>query len=115
VKEENMSAADEIKRAIYARYPMVYIVSWEEKRVEDLLNTFSKSAFQEELYVWSSTEGLKKGNTPIEDAHSLLEALSYAAGAERGFFLCKDIHCYMNDPLVVRKLRDTYFYISQSQ
>ena len=106
-----MSAADERKRAIYARYPMVYIVSWEEKRVEDLLNTFSKSAFQEELYVWSSTEGLKKGNTPIEDAHSLLEALSYAAGAERGFFLFKDIHSYMNDPLVVRKLRDTYFYI----
>lgn len=106
-----MNAIEEIKKAIYAKYPMVYIVSWEEKRVEDLLNSFSRTAFQEDLYVWSSTEGLKQAGRKIPDTEDILKALSFVANTEKGFFLFKDVYTFMNDPRVARKFRDTYFYI----
>ncbi len=106
-----MSATDEIKKAIYAKYPMVYVVSWEEKRVEELLESFSRSAFQDNLYVWSATEGMKKGKDKLDGTQGILDALSFASNAEKGFFLFKDIQSFLADPLVVRKFKDTYFYI----
>lgn len=111
IRGGKMNAIEEIKKAIYAKYPMVYIVSWEEKRVEDLLNSFSRTAFQEDLYVWSSTEGLKQAGRKIPDTEDILKALSFVANTEKGFFLFKDVYTFMNDPRVARKFRDTYFYI----
>src|SRR5262245_43631417 len=49
----------ELDTMIRARYPLVYLVSWEEQRLdailEDLARTHGKA-----FHVWTSTQGLRK-------------------------------------------------------
>ena len=49
------SAVDqELETLIRARYPIIYIVSWEEKRVEDALRAIAKERAKQ-LLVWTVT------------------------------------------------------------
>ena len=51
------SAIDhELETLIRARYPIVYIVSWEEERVEDSLRAISRER-NKKLHVWTVTQG----------------------------------------------------------
>ncbi|MES4792450.1 MAG: ATPase, partial [Chloroflexota bacterium] len=47
----------ELETLIRARYPIIYIVSWEEKRVEDALRQISKERGKR-IFVWTVTQGL---------------------------------------------------------
>ncbi|HVE82609.1 MAG TPA: hypothetical protein VND93_07165, partial [Myxococcales bacterium] len=44
---------------VRARYPLVYLVSWEEQRVEALLEQLANS-HGKALYTWSVMRGLRK-------------------------------------------------------
>ncbi len=105
-----MKAQEEIRELIFAGYPLIYIVSWEEGRIEEVLREFSRSALGEELFVWTITRGLRQGKKEIGPS-SLLEALDAVSRTERGFFLFKDVHRYFSQPEVLRKFRDVYFSV----
>ena len=52
------SAVDtELETLIRARYPIIYVVSWEEKRVEDALRAITK-ARGKKMYQWTVTQGM---------------------------------------------------------
>src|SRR5437868_2718501 len=52
------SAVDtELETLIRARYPIIYIVSWEEKRVEDALRAIAQ-ARGKKIYFWTITQGM---------------------------------------------------------
>lgn len=107
-----MSSSAEIEVLIRAKYPILSIVSWEEKRVEENLQKVAKSLGRT-LHIWTITQGMvpairqgdlrtSAGNLPGE-----LEALAQIHTApEFSVFLLKDFHPYMRDARVVRLLRD---------
>lgn len=107
--EENL---DEIEILIRARYPLIYITTWEEKRVEsELLRIATRT--DKKIYSWTVTQGLSNINvskTAIlgnDSSKDLLVALdSIQKASEPALYLIKDIHHYMNDPSIIRKLRD---------
>jgi ATP-dependent 26S proteasome regulatory subunit len=108
-----MNAPQEIEVLIRAKYPILYIVSWEEKRVEEALQKVC-AGLNRTLHTWSITQGMKpavvgpsgNSNKPTS-LPGELEALAVVHGApEYTVFLLKDFHPYMKDYRVVRLLRD---------
>jgi len=107
-----MAATDEIEVLIRAKYPILYIVSWEERRVEDAIYMVCRS-LKRAVHVWSVTQGMKPpvprpGSAPRTSSLAPeLEVLAQLHEApESSVFLLKDFHPYMKDYRVVRLLRD---------
>ena len=107
-----MDPLHEIEVLIRARYPIVYIVSWEERRVEEALNVVAKK-LNRTVHSWSVTQGMKppvlrtSGPAKPTQLPGELEALALIHEApEYTTFLMKDFHVYMKDSRVVRLMRD---------
>lgn len=107
-----MSAAKEIEVLIRSKYPIMYVVSWEERRVEAALQKIA-TELKRTLHVWSLTQGMKPPVVQSQGKTSLsgeIEALAQVHQAGEGtIFLLKDFHPYMRDPRVIRLLRDIAF------
>ncbi|MFN8671403.1 MAG: AAA family ATPase [Candidatus Sericytochromatia bacterium] len=110
--EEN-SYIDEIEILIRSRYPILYITSWEEKRVEtDIMRISTRT--DKKLFSWTNTQGLvnitvsKSPSVISENTRDLFNALDNIQKApDAAIYILKDIHSYLSEPLIIRKLRDT--------
>jgi len=104
----------DIEHLMRARYPLIYILSSEEKRVEksiaDVLHTREREKnYRTKIYTWSVTEGVRLGKEPQGDSKDPLKALRFVLEAksdERAVFILRDVHPYLKNPEVVRLLRD---------
>ncbi|MGH7909928.1 MAG: AAA family ATPase, partial [Thermodesulfobacteriota bacterium] len=100
-----------IKRYIAARYPILYLVSWEEDRVERMLSLLGARLFTTPIkfYTWSCINGLRSNGIEVENTNDLIQALDRITREEEtGFYLFKDLHFFLNDPRLIRKLREVY-------
>ncbi|MCC6642650.1 MAG: AAA family ATPase [Deltaproteobacteria bacterium] len=95
---------------IRARYPVLYVVTHEEARLESLLADLARRQGKP-LSVWTATRGLavSQGARSAEaprpvTAAEVLDRIRSQEGA--GLFLLRDLHAFFEDPLVVRRLRD---------
>ena len=107
-----MDAGKEIEVLIRAKYPILYVVSWEERRVEQAVAAVCKS-LNRTLYTWSIIQGMRppvprtSGPSQTSPLPGELEALALINEApEYTVFLLKDFHPYMRDNRVIRLLRD---------
>jgi len=103
--------AREIEILVRAKYPILYLVSWEERRVEQAIQPVAKS-LNRTLHTWTITQGAKPpiSRTGIAKPTTLspeLEILAQIYDAPEGtIFLLRDFHPYMKDFRVIRLLRD---------
>ena len=100
----------ELETLIRARYPIVYVVSWEERRVEETLREICQRRGKK-LIQWTITGGLA-GNVGARDPIAALDQI--LAASDQTVFLLKDFHPFMNDHVVVRKLRDLIYALKTS-
>lgn len=97
---------------IRARYPILYLVTWEEDRAMYLLLKIAR-AQKKNLAVWTATDGMAtievasglremtdKGRKPLEALNAILQ------DAQPCIYVLKDFHPYLKDPVVIRQLRD---------
>ena len=98
----------EVEDLIRASYPLIYIVSPEEKRVEDGIMQIAERR-KRQVMAWSITDGF----TSLKDAQDYgdikdpLRALEFLVKYEDDcLFVLRDFHPFLQDPSVVRKLRD---------
>ena len=100
---------DEIDVLIRARYSLISVVSYEETRVLECLKDMAAMR-SKQLFVWSSTQGIHKFEEPnkVDEAtRDPLNALNYIQHATYpAIFVMLDFHNYLNDNVIVRKLRD---------
>src|SRR3954465_401371 len=104
----------DIEHLMRARYPLIYILSSEEKRVEksiaDVLHSReAQKNYKTKIYTWSVTEGVRVGSEPQGDSKDPLKALRFILEAkkdERAVFILRDLHAFQKNPEVVRLLRD---------
>jgi len=113
-----MKILEDIDIFVKSRYPLIYLVSFEEERVITELTKLAQ-ATKKELFVWSATQGIYSitRNAAISGTANPVNALEQIIEyKDRAFFVLKDFHYYMEDPfqqylenpvLVRRKLRDT--------
>lgn len=104
--------ARELDTLIRARYPLVYLVTWEEQRLEAHLDQLAQQ-HGKALWSWTVTRGLRRTGgartgTPERegtlDPKEALEAIGKLA--DPSLVVLKDFHPWLSDPTVVRGLRD---------
>jgi ATP-dependent 26S proteasome regulatory subunit len=95
----------QINTLIRARYQILYIVSWEERRVEDALKRISGQ--KKKVFTWSLTEGVQPHLGFGSHRVTLAEAFEFIDEfTEQAMFILKDLHVNLSDAVVVRTLRD---------
>lgn len=105
-----MNAQQEIEVLIRAKYPLLYVLTWEEERVSKLLLDLA-IRLKRKLYTWSLTDGVhplppRSPETPSRLSPDLEILTRIYACQEEGIFHLKDFHPYIHDLRVVRLLRD---------
>ncbi len=66
---------DRLRKAVKAQYPIVYLCTWEEDRVERMVAALAyNSQPQLPVGVWTISQGLVIGQEPIPDTADLFPA-----------------------------------------
>jgi hypothetical protein len=99
----------DLELLISSRYPFIAVTTEEEDRLQDMLRRLAVR-LEIPFYVWTSVEGLSrpplKGLASQPDRQPLQALAQVAAGREDGIYLFKDLHKFLGDPAVVRRLHD---------
>ncbi len=110
---KKVNSRTELEHLLRARYPIIYINSGEELRVEDTLagirdDLNTRASVERKLLFWSITEGFT-GDEEFNDLRDPIKALDFIIRYEdNALFALRDFHPYLKDPVVVRRLRDCY-------
>lgn len=103
-----MNAHHQMDVLIRARYSILYVVSWEEDRVERSLREIARKR-DKQIFTWSITQGMiREGERRTAAAtNDPLRALDFALECnEAALFVLRDFDLFLDDPTIVRKLRD---------
>ncbi|RME47305.1 MAG: AAA family ATPase [Deltaproteobacteria bacterium] len=107
---EAPGVVDELERYIRARYPLLYIVSWEEERMIRMIDDLCKGSLKKATYLWSCTEGLYNAQIPERKERAFADPLLMLDEVETrrqdALYLLLDFHPFLKDHRVVRRLRD---------
>lgn len=110
-----LKQASEVETLIRARYPIVYITTWEESRVVSEISQLAAHR-DKRVYEWSITTGLVPAGTPLQsekhrDAATkdpLVALDSVVNDVEPAIYVFKDLHHFLTKTnfTVVRRLRE---------
>lgn len=108
-KDLKLHCEKELDIFIRARYPLIYVVSYEEQRILKVLSRLA-SERDKQLFVWSVTSGIRRAedhNKIDEATRDPLVALNHIERQTYpAIFVLHDFHSYLNDQTVLRKLRE---------
>jgi len=129
-----MTVTEDIRVLTQAKYPILWLQTTEEERALEELKALARTLTvsigngggdqrAKNFCTWSVTEGFRdislEENSPGKDRAP--EATAPAAGLEAvrkypnpGLIVMKDIHPFLKDPLVVRKVKDTYHTLKRT-
>jgi hypothetical protein len=111
----------EIDVLIRARYPLVYVVSHEESRVEDAVRRIVNG--KKQVLTWSATEPFSavdnQARIALDGVSQALEALNFALKKvreenTRTVFILRDFDPYLEHPIIERRLRDLAHALKRS-
>ncbi len=112
------SFRENLENLLKARFPLIYIESYEEQRVLSeitaVISDKDRLRTPRKLMIWSATEGLAApGSQGTTNSKSAADALAIAQGTtEPTVFVFKDLHTLFGDngkpadQMVIRRLRD---------
>lgn len=103
-----MEVLKDLELLVLSRYPIIAVETYEEERIEEILKRIA-AKLGIALFMWTLTRGLERvgAGNPIYDSQHPLKALgNLAAIPNEGIYLFKDLHRYLGEADVVRKLQD---------
>lgn len=107
LKSHRKNSFEEIKRLVASKYPLVWVESWEEERVEFTLKKVSQSGFSQPIpfLVWSETKGFGDNKKT-----SIVEALEHFLGLQgSAILMIKDFSWKLApESLLKRTMRDVF-------
>src|SRR5262245_50696540 len=110
-----MNFAQEVETLIRARYPILYIVSSEESRLQDVILAIAQHR-QKKVFEWSISSGVvpagtsiqsqKHRNAPTKDPLAALDQV--IDQVEPAIFIFKDLHPFLTrtNHAVIRRLKE---------
>jgi hypothetical protein len=118
-----MTIVEELEDLVRARYPLLYIVSTEEARVEAVLAALAQRR-EKQVFEWSCTTGLiplgaslqsqKQRHAPSRDPLAALDQVIDHVGP--ALFVFKDLHPFLTrqHPAVTRRLKECARHLKES-
>lgn len=114
-----------IANLLRARFPFLYISTWEEERVLSLIRSIASDLSliktPREVITWKLTTGLANNDKQFHDTKNPMKALEFIESYEGpAIFVLQDFHIYFGDQgrlpdfQIIRKLRDMTISIKQS-
>ena len=111
--------AQKIARGLTSRYPLIYILGWEEERIDRVLSLASSSYYGEDgkLLIWSQARGFTKDGETVEAITDPTAALNHIANATReAIYLMKDLPAWFDgNPALVRVAREVYYRLKNKR
>lgn len=105
-----MTFTDELELLLRAKYPIIYIVTKEEERLEysirQCINSFSPRA----IYSWDFIDGYR--GTPVDKGSAIRNPLQALSLVEKltsntpAVFILKDFDSFFNDISIIRKIKN---------
>lgn len=118
-----MSIQHEIETLIRARYPLIYVVTGEELRVQNLIVEIAQRR-QKKVYEWSYCNGIVPAGTSIQSQKNRNATTRDPVAAldqvidqvEPAIFVFKDFHPFLtkNNFAIVRKLKEIALHLKNS-
>lgn len=108
----------ELEVYIRARYPLLWIVTPEERRALDEIDELAKT-LRRHLLFWSGPTGLTNPAMPERSDLAKRDPLQLLAtiieDQEECIWVLRDFHPYLKDPNIVRRLREVAFALETSR
>ena len=105
-----MSFREEFELLLRACYPLIYIPTTEEERVETAIAGCAKNLSNRNLYIWDFVDGYQDNpNNAGVGTRNPLQALEYVEKLQPqvpGVFVLRDFHRFLEDVSISRKLRN---------
>jgi len=105
IRAQRVNPFEEIKRLVASKYPIVWIESWEEDRVESTLRRVADKGFTNPIpfAIWSQTDV----STTNKDIINILRDFAHAD--DKGLLMIKDFSWELAPtPMLKRALRDVF-------
>ncbi|MFO7820673.1 MAG: AAA family ATPase [Lentisphaeria bacterium] len=99
---------DQIRQAVLARNPIIYLHTPEEDRLLDILKDLANED-QVTVHEWSCVNGFEHAESTEASSAPASALQTIAEGSQPGFFIMKDLSPFMQEPAVKRALRDVYY------
>ncbi|MGC3957164.1 MAG: AAA family ATPase [Verrucomicrobiota bacterium] len=118
-----MNFATEVETLIRARYPILYVISSEELRVQEVVTDIARKR-QKKLFEWSYSTGIVPAGTSIQSQKNRSLATKEPIAAldhvieqvEPAIFIFKDLHPFLtkSNYAVTRKLKEIALHLKNS-
>ena len=118
-----MNFHDELELLVRARYPILYVISSEETRVQEAVIEVANRR-RKKVFEWSCTNGLVPSGSSIQSQKSRNPATKDPLAAldmvieqvEPAIFVFKDFHPFLGrqNIAVIRKLKDIALHLKHS-
>src|SRR5678816_1673758 len=118
-----MNFQSEIETLIRARYPILYVISSEEMRVQHLVLEIARKR-QKKAYEWSYSTGIVPAGTSIQSQKHrnaatkdpLIALDQVIEQVEPAIFIFKDFHPFLtrNNYAIIRKLKEIALHLKNS-
>jgi len=118
-----MNFPQELETLIRARYPILYLVTNEELRVQNLIVEIARRR-QKKVYEWSCSTGIVPVGTSIQSQKNRASVTKDPIAAldqvieqvEPAIFIFKDFHPFLtkNNFAIIRKLKEIALYLKNS-
>jgi SpoVK/Ycf46/Vps4 family AAA+-type ATPase len=109
MSEKNLKDLKEMLKAIY---PIIYLVSFEEKRIINIIDSIAKEKnMGHKIKIWSSdiglvnSEGNKEGGENLLDPSEILNYIKNTPASEKTLYILKDFDSFIEDEIIQRSLR----------
>ena len=112
---ENKTLKSKLARYIDAGFPVIYINTFEEDKVDNIISELSLS---KEVYEWNETNGyidFKNKTAVMEDCTlaCMLDQLKTADLLDQKIIVLKDVTSYLEEPKIVSKIKGLSRMINQ--
>ncbi|MEM7772799.1 MAG: AAA family ATPase [Cyanobacteria bacterium P01_A01_bin.37] len=105
-----MAFTDEFELFLRARYPVLYIATLEEERVEAAIAECAQRQGNRSVYIWDFVEGYQGNpNDAGFGRRNPLQALEFVekiSSTSASIFVLRDFHRFLDDIAIARKLRN---------
>ncbi|HEY9695025.1 MAG TPA: AAA family ATPase [Oculatellaceae cyanobacterium] len=105
-----MSFSEEFELLLRARYPLIYIPTLEEERVEAAIAQSGKSHGNRAVYIWDFVDGYQGNPNDVgfgrRNPLQALEFVEKLPAEAPAIFILRDYHRFLEDISISRKLRN---------
>ncbi len=112
------NAINHIKNSIASGQPILQIVSYEEKRVENYMAKISEQVLKtDNLLFWDINNGITENNQTVNQTQDPVQAIDYFMNKNTdGIIIFRDLNPLIRQsPEIIRKLREAYKKLKNSK